>query len=290
MLSLNKQLAQKKGKIVWLTSYPKSGNTWFRFFLSALFTQKVDINELHTDGILSLRIPFDQFTNLDSSLLHIHEIRNLLPRVYRKAGENASKLLFIKVHDAFIYNDNHEPIIPLDITHKVIYFIRNPLDIVTSFAHHSAYNLEQTITLMNSPNGTLALQDDGLHTNNQFPQLMFDWSGHVNSWTKHKELDVSVIRYEDMLHNSLSTFKGILESIGLKATDKQIQVALELCSFERLKNQEKESAFLEKNPESDSFFRNGKSGGWKEELTPQQVQSITECHAEVMKTYDYLPK
>ena len=65
MSNIKDQLAKRKGKIVWLASFPKSGNTWFRCFLSALIDQEVDINKLHTDGIFSSRQLFDL------SLIHI---------------------------------------------------------------------------------------------------------------------------------------------------------------------------------------------------------------------------
>ena len=229
-------------------------------------------------------------TNLDSSLLQTHEVHKLLPKVYRKIGENADKLLFVKVHDTFIHNRNDEPIIPLDTTHRIIYFIRNPLDIVSSFANHNAYSLKRTIKLMNNPQGTLALQEDGLQTNNQFPQLMFDWSGHVRSWTKNKRLNALVIRYEDMLQDGLTTFQKILKSIGLEATDEQVQTALDLCRFDKLQQNEQRSGFLEKNVDSNSFFRKGKAGAWQEELNPEQVQSIIEQHAKTMEIYGYLPQ
>ena len=54
-------------KIVWLASYPKSGNTWFRAFLTALFNPgnpEVDINNLYQSTIASSRQLFDEMTGV----------------------------------------------------------------------------------------------------------------------------------------------------------------------------------------------------------------------------------
>jgi hypothetical protein len=55
--------------IVWLASYPKSGNTWFRSFLSSLLHEKVvDINEIDEGKIFSRRNIFENTLDLDSTM------------------------------------------------------------------------------------------------------------------------------------------------------------------------------------------------------------------------------
>ena len=83
MSSFKDQLADRKGRIIWLASYPKSGNTWFRCFLSALIDQEVNINKLKTDGIFSSRRLFDLTFDIDGRLLDEAEIKNRMPRVIR---------------------------------------------------------------------------------------------------------------------------------------------------------------------------------------------------------------
>ncbi|MCP5028332.1 MAG: sulfotransferase domain-containing protein, partial [Actinomycetia bacterium] len=78
--------------IVWLASYPKSGNTWFRTFLANLLRDDedpVDINELRTGSIASARNPFDIHTGLEASDLTQDEIDLLRPGVYRRMAEMA---------------------------------------------------------------------------------------------------------------------------------------------------------------------------------------------------------
>jgi aryl sulfotransferase len=71
-------------RTIWLASYPKSGNTWFRMLAANLSAQNgkpVDINNLpERGGIASARGPFDYLSPLDSSLLTHDEIDCLRPR------------------------------------------------------------------------------------------------------------------------------------------------------------------------------------------------------------------
>ena len=70
-------------KIVWLASYPKSGNTWFRAFLTTLLNEgELDINEMKTDGIFSSRQILEAFTDLDSTYLYADEVKTLIPEVF----------------------------------------------------------------------------------------------------------------------------------------------------------------------------------------------------------------
>ncbi|KAB2870631.1 MAG: sulfotransferase domain-containing protein, partial [Bacteroidales bacterium] len=92
-------------KIVWLASYPKSGNTWFRVFLSNLLSesdQPADINNLYATPIASSRELFDEATGLSSAELTLDEIDILRPGVYSYAARNSKEILFQKVHDAWL--------------------------------------------------------------------------------------------------------------------------------------------------------------------------------------------
>lgn len=282
MKYLRKQLREHKGKIVWLASYPKSGNTWFRCFISALFNGKIDLSTLETDGIFSSRSVFDSVTNLDSRLLLDNEALNMIPDVYKFRAKKSERMLFMKVHDAYIYNDLGNPIFPTEISHKVIYIVRNPLDVVASFANHNASTIDEAIELMNDPNGYLAGIHEGLNTNLQFRQKMFDWSGHVNSWTKQKNVEVIIVRYEDMLSHPFETFSSIIEKIDIKASKTAIKKAISMTKFNKLQQQEKKTGFREKNARSESFFRSGKSGSYKKELTDEQIKAIVKKHKKVM--------
>ncbi len=288
MKYLQNQLNNHKGKVVWLASYPKSGNTWFRCFLSALFKGEIDITKLKTDGIFSQRATFELYSGIDSRMLMDAEVHNMIANVYIEQAKFSNSLMFIKAHDAYTYNAFKKPIFPTEITHKAIYIVRNPLDMVASFANHNASTIDQAIELMNEKNGYLAGKSEGFNINSQFRQLMFDWSGHVESWTKQKDIDVILIKYEDMLHDSFNTFSNAIEKLGIKASKTAITKSIRMSSFDKLQKQEKEKGFREKNIRSEKFFRSGKSGKFEEELTTEQIDKIISAHKKQMTTLGYL--
>jgi hypothetical protein len=276
-------------KIIWLASYPKSGNTWFRSFLTALLNNtEIDINELKTNGIFSSRFIFDQLTDTDSTLLYEEEVNAIIPEVFTELkGINKQEKLFIKIHDAYTNNLNNLPIVPTEATHSAIYFVRNPLDIAASWANHNNSSIENAIKFINNPIGKLAKQKNNFNVNNQFPQLLLSWSGHVESWTNNLPFPVLFLRYEDMLTNTYQLFSKALLFMGFNKTREEIEKAIEDSSFSKLKEQEEQKGFAEKDPDSPVFFRQGIAGNWVNELSKEQVEIIIEAHKTTMFKFGY---
>lgn len=287
MKSPAEQIASKRGKIVWMSSFPKSGNTWFRCFLSALFEGKIDINKIQTDGIFSSRPVLDQILDIDGRLLDEAEVKTRMATIYDHHAGFSESLMWVKVHDAYVLDQRKKPIFPKSVTHKVIYLVRNPLDVVASYANHNACTIDHAIKMMCLKMGYLAKQPNGLNINNQLPQLMFSWAGHVNSWLDQKELDVILVRYEDMKKDGLKTFSRALKKMGFKISEKLVQEAIDMAAFDKLKKAEAKDGFKEKNAKSSTFFRKGKSGGWVNELTREQAQTIIDNFGETMKRLKY---
>ena len=288
MKSINDDPILRIPKFVWLASFPKSGNTWFRSFLSALMYGKVDINQLRSDGHFSSIITYSNLHDIDCRMMSSDEMFLHIPNSLRAFCKKISTLQFFKVHDAYRCNVEEIPIFPKDITYKVFYLVRNPLDVVASYANHLDTTIENAIKMMNNPKGSLVpIANAGHHHTTQLYQLMYDWSGHVKSWLDQKELDVHVIRYEDMKKQPFETFSKAMASLGCSFSDEQIQVAIDLTTFEKLKQQEEEKGFRERANVDGIFFRKGKVDGWKEELTTEQVQIIKNTHGEVMNRLGY---
>ena len=73
-------------------------------------------------------------------------------------------------------------------------------------------------------------------------------------------------------------------------TERQLEKAAALASFESLSGQERAAGFREQTPfASDRFFRRGKTGEWRDRLTDEQVQRISAAHGNQMRRFDYLP-
>ena len=275
--------------IIWLASYPKSGNTWMRIFFSNLMSQEdkpVNINQLLYTPIVSSRDLFDEITGVSSSDLTFDEIDQLRPEVYKQFSGQANEIQLMKVHDAYRKIGNGNYLFPSDISKGVIYIIRNPLDVAVSNAHHSTSTYNRAIKNMIDPNGALCKKDNSL--NLQIRQIMYSWSRHVDSWTQQKDIPTMIIKYEDMLTNAFETFRKAATFVGINTGDERIRQAIHFSRFEELQQQEKTNGFKERKSKEDLFFREGNTNSWKEKLSKQQISVIIDACSEVMKRYGYL--
>jgi len=277
-----------KKNIIWLASYPKSGNTWFRAFLTSLFSdnnEPVDINRMMPSIIASSRELFDETSGIPSSDLLSDEIERSRPSVYEQAAAESDDPVYFKIHDAYTFLHDGSPLIPSSATKAVLYIIRNPLDVAISFAHHMSSSIDRTISIMNDPDYAFCNFNDRL--NIQLRQIILSWSQHVTSWVDDSGLPLLVMRYEDMIGNALETFTKASSFIGLNEPEERIRTAIKNSSFDILKEQENKKGFNEKNNKTKSFFRKGLVDDWKNVLTKDQTNLIFKSHGNVMKRFGY---
>lgn len=275
-------------KIVWLASYPKSGNTWLRAFLSNYLNDSqtpASINELLTGQIASARNSFEELVGVEASDLTRTQIENLRPMVYRLHAENNDNLLFIKVHDAYQLTPAGEPMFPAEVTQGVLYPIRHPCDVAVSYAHHNSHSLDRAIEWMNDPQHTLAGRQNGIDI--QLEQKLLTWSQHARSWLD-SGLPCCVLRYEDMHAQPHETFGAAIRFVELEYDALRLARALEFSRFEELQAQEQRDNFNERPPRAPNFFRQGKAGTWRELLSDAQVARIVDAHRDVMLQFGYL--
>jgi aryl sulfotransferase len=276
-------------RIVWIASYPKSGNTWLRAFLANFEhngATPVDINHLNTGGISSSRNDADNALGIECSDLTPDEIDCLQPAIYRKRAERAPGTLYLKTHSAYTYDSDAVPQFPSDVTSRALYLVRNPLDVAISFTHHAKKTLDESIDLMSREDLTVADQDDRL--NFQLRQHLFSWSRHVLSWLDQRALPLHVMRYEDMCQQPVDEFSRAIRFLGLDHDHERVQRAVAFSSFDVLQRQELEHGFNEKPRSASTFFRSGRVGSWREILNSRQVERLVRDHREVMNCMGYL--
>ncbi|MFZ2959946.1 MAG: sulfotransferase domain-containing protein [Candidatus Ozemobacteraceae bacterium] len=274
--------------IVWLASYPKSGNTWFRAFISNLLneeSEEVSINKMKTDGIFSSRQICDAVTGIETSNLTADEIDRLRPAIYNYMSQTSERELFIKVHDAYTYLENGAPLLGTTNA-KAVYIMRNPLDVAVSFANHTSTDLDKIIRSMGDERFAFCTTKNSLPE--QLRQKLLTWSSHVESWVQAAEIPVHVIRYEDLKIDPIKTFNGAVQFIGLERSGEQIRKAIGLSDFDKLKAEEDQNGFKERPYKTASFFRAGKVGDWRNYLSEEQKNQIVSDHKMVMKKYGYL--
>lgn len=282
-------MPETKKNIIWLASYPKSGNTWFRVFLSNLLSDSaspVHINDLLETSISSNRSIIDSYLGIHSSELTVEEINDFRPQVFRRFSDEKEEIAYLKTHEAWTLNSRGYPIFPEEITKGVLYFIRNPLDVAISYSFHNDKSIDDTISILNNESAKLCERRDRLYIQTQ--QILTSWSNHVSSWTEDSKLPVHVIRYEDMLELPRESFMGAVDFLNLKYEESKIINAINNSSFDVLKKMETSDGFKERGIYSEAFFRKGKSYEWETQLTEAQIHEIIENHGKIMKKYGYL--
>jgi hypothetical protein len=274
------------GKIIWLASYPKSGNTWVRAFLHNLMRdtpEAYDINRLSdlTLGDSQVRW-FQQIQNKPSRDFTNEELAALRPQVHRRFTQTSRDPVFVKTHNA-VMEYAGAPMISLPYTAAAIYVIRNPLDVVISHSHHYGNSIDRTIEIMATFGSVTGAGD------NHVPELHSSWSNNVLTWTAVPNPALHVMRYEDMLDKPLGSFTKLVKFLKLPATRERIERAVKRSSFKVLQEQERQHGFIERNAQSERFFRTGKAGQWRTELTAEQIARVVEAHREQMARFGYFP-
>jgi hypothetical protein len=274
------------GKIVWLASYPKSGNTWLRAFLHNLFrdpNQPYDINRLvdfsTSDSAAGW---YQQIDPRPVTELTREEIAQLRPKVHKLLTGIFPDNVFVKTHHALV-EAHGTPTITMEYTAGAIYVVRNPLDVVISFAHHFGLSLDDAITQMNQPG--MQSETTVAHVYHMYGS----WSEHVYSWTARPSPGLHVMRYEDMLAEPERAFGGLVRFLGLNPPRQRLLKAIEQSSFDSLRDQEARRGFRERSQKAERFFREGRAGQWRELLTASQIEAIVEAHKEQMARFGYYP-
>lgn len=276
----------EKKNIVWIASYPKSGNTWFRAVLNNLESESSEptsINKMDISGIASSRSMFDQLSGFSSSDLSLDEIELYRPLVYKQLSEDSEETIFLKVHDAWSRNKAGNPLFPQELTKGVIYIIRHPLDVAVSLSHHNAEQVEESMRKMNDLSYGLCLGKKRLF--NQLPQKMLSWSDHVRSWVIDSGLRVHVLRYEDMIDNPHRAFARGLEFLGIQFTEEELNEAVKNSDFSTLKKQEQSEGFVEKPINASSFFRKGHKSDWVNHVKKESAEAFLQENEEIFRRF-----
>jgi Sulfotransferase domain len=275
------------GGIIWLASYPKSGNTWMRSFLQNLLVgndKTVHINELSQFAYGdSQKFWYEAAAGGSLEGMSPEEIMKLTPAAQLKMTQSRPQSVFVKTHN-WLGKNWDVPYITADHTAGAIHILRNPLDVVISLAHHFGFSIDEAIDFMNDHNAQTP--EDAY----KMAQVYGSWSDHINSWEKFNPTYLHRVRYEDMLLKPIKTFGLVTKFLQLNVPKNVLTKAIKQSSFKTLQAQEKKDGFLERSDKADSFFRSGKAGQWKKVLSEDQVKNIVDAHYDVMQKYGYLPK
>lgn len=261
-------------EIVWLASYPKSGNTWLRFFLTCLLQGRPESSAAVHHCIPEIGSGRD------------HEIK----------GHHG--LTLVKTH--YLYSPKI-PFIPQ--TKGFIYIVRNPLDLMLSTYNYHLLHLGEEMKvpeeryLVNYLRHYLSEGGE-----ERWLKLNYGtWMQHLQSWTgpgaaKHPHL---ILRYEDMLATPYLVACSLCAFLGLDKSDREIEEALEFSSFKNMKAMEEK----EIQSEEDTLFKREVAGlghqrgkrfmnrgkaNLKHLIPPVIRQQAQQLYQEPMRRFGYL--
>ncbi|MEO1192702.1 MAG: sulfotransferase domain-containing protein [Pseudomonadota bacterium] len=272
--------------IIWLASYPKSGNTWLRAFLANYLAQPekpLSINDLpqHILGD-SLRAHYLQFSGLKEEMLDSPAITRLRPQVQQWMAASRGHDIFVKTHNAVALADG-VPLITPAATAGAIYVVRNPFDVAVSFAHHYQVSYERAVESLCQSDYRLPAQGGMLE------QYLGSWGEHVTSWTHAPGMTRLVIRYEDMAAAPLKAFAQVIAFLGMPKDMARLKRAVKFSAFKELARQEAASSFVESRPDGTTpFFRSGRSGAWRGELGAEDSDRLRATFEALLLEHRYV--
>jgi hypothetical protein len=258
--------------IVWIASYPKSGNTWVRFLACNLIFGRQDSGE-----------------ELNSLAPDIHELGPEL--IARHSG-------LVKTHYLCAAT------LPLvERTAAALYVVRRPADVLISNFHYAQRRsgtaaLEGT-ALDRYVDSFIAYRGDP-----RWVELgMGSWESNVRSWlyTPHP-FKVLRIRYEDLHVHPRQVAEGIVKFLNVDRSPQGIAEAVANASFERMQAIEREDIRRERlgiffkpylKPSIESglrFMRRGAVGDGEQALSSDQLRRLEEAFAELTAELGYDPQ
>jgi len=279
--------------IIWIASYPKSGNTWLRSIISALVYSK---DGIFTFDKLSKIDQFPEkkfFKDLVKNFRDFDEIKKNWIAAQDKINLD-EKIKFFKTHqgnfkignDHFTNNQN---------TQAVIYIVRDPRNLVTSISNHYSLSLNEACKFLTSPelmgNGkSWEEKKDGIFN------FLGKWNEHYKSWTNNTK-NLLLLRYEDLINEPKKELEKIIfflnKYINFDTNDIKIDNILESTNFKNLKKMEQERSFTENVIKKETgsnvnFFNLGPKNIWQNSLDKKIIKKIEDDFKDEMKEIGYL--
>ena len=248
--------------IIWLASYPKSGNTWVRSFLSAYLYStdgKFDFSSLHKIEEFPQHDIINKFMNVDE----FHNLRRV-SKNWIKVQEtiNSNKeLVFLKTHSDFC-NIEGNVFTNKNNTLGIIYVVRDPRNVILSMSNHFGNTQEESLKILTNEKHTIYPSIN----KKLFPVThIASWKTHYSSWKNCGSINKIIIKYEDLINNPKENFRKILffleKHTKIKYEKEKFFNSINSTEFKILKKYEDKYGF--NMGQKNKFFHLGKENDWK---------------------------
>jgi hypothetical protein len=264
--------------IIWIASYPKSGNTWLRALISSYYYS--------SDGEFNFNLlkNIESFPQKKFFLQYSSDFSSPTQTTYywikaQKKINQESKLKFLKTHNSFC-NIGGNNFTDKENTLGCIYIVRDPRNVITSLKNHYELDYEKSLDFM--INEKKYICDSNVKNDFGNIQFLSSWKKHCSSWLENKIFPVKLVRYEDLVQNTFAVFKEVVEFINnitknsKKLNKEKAKKTIQSSSFDNLKAKElmgefTESVYSKKNKKKLVFFNMGPNNNWKKNV-PEQLQ------------------
>ena len=282
--------------IIWLASYPKSGNTYVRAFLSAYYFSnngQFDFSQISNID----QFPHEKFFN--QKVNNFDEASKLWVPIQKKINQD-KKIRFFKTH-SFLGNYKGNEFTSPETTLGAIYIIRDPRNVFTSIKNHYSLDNEKALKMITDKTRSL-MSNNGSHASLTY---ISSWAENYLSWFKNNKFRRLFIKYEDLIGNRYETFRDLIVFTNtlmnnVEGVNKlKLQKAIETTNFNVLKKKEMSENF----DNSDSSFKNwrkfhsenknlffnlGPENDWKKILEKEFAEKIETNFEKEMKKLKYL--
>ena len=277
--------------IIWIASYPKSGNTYIRSLLSAYYFSK-DGN-FNFDLLKNIKqFPNTEFFN--SNINSLDDASNNWLYAQKKIKEK-NKIKFLKTHSCLgAYKG--KPFTTVDYSLGGIYVVRDPRNVISSVMNHFSLNADEAYNFMTDIHrGTRS----NIENDYSAYSYLSTWANHYKSWANSKNFRKIIIKYEELETNKYETFRDIIvftntllnNSDGVNKI--KLEKAIETTNFNVLKNKEKnegfdEALYSEDKKEKKVFFNMGFNNRWKKILREDIRKKLEDVFKNEMKDIGYI--
>lgn len=267
------------GKIVWLASYPKSGNTWVRAFLHNYITDAQTPHSIDALTDFSVPEPAAAFFSAPGDQLSPEQVQRERPAAHAKLTRLHDDLVFVKTHNANLAVHG-VPLCTRELTSGAILLVRDPRDVALSYSAFLGKPLDEVIGFMANPRAA------NRGTKLQVFEFLSSWSQHAQSWLQANNLLVA--RYEDLLADPAQQFGRIIQFLGGDPEPERLARAIAFSRFDTLAQQEQNHGYRAGGPGHSRFFRAGTAGQWRDRLSPAQAARIAAEHGGMLRRFGYL--
>ena len=284
--------------IIWLASYPKSGNTWVRSFLSSLIYSKngeVDFESMKKISQYPLR---SHFKGISSNIDDIYSISENWINSQNVINSD-KKIKFMKTHHVMC-NFGKNSFTNFKNTFGVIQIVRDPRNVITSilnfFSKKNYLEAKEFIFDEKKIIGiNLALKKQENVTNNQIITLISSWKTHYNSWKTFNK-NYLLIKYENLISDPENEFGKIRlylkKNLNLTFSDEKFYNAIKSNSFHNLKRLENKNGFFENEISKEdkkykNFFNLGPNNDYRKFLNKKILDEIEKVFKLEMKELGY---